>query len=375
MFYLDNAATTSMSESVFSAMKPYMCFRFANPESIYSFGREAADAIQRARETVAAFVHADSPEQIIFTSGGTESNATALYQAKNYTKIFRSGAEHDSVIENSKENSLSLPLVNNRVSVDDLENYLKYHCSGRDTVFVSAMYVNNETGDVNPVGEIGDLCADYNVKFHTDCVQAAGYYDLDVRKIGCDFMSISSHKIHGPKGVGALYVRDVRDFDPMIKGGHNQEFGMRGGTANVSGIVGFAAACNDFMLYSEYIRQRVNSVYDAFKDKLIRICSDIHINAGEYKDGPCKKILNVAFDGVDSQSLLLMLESHEVFASAGSACRSHDIDPSPALIAMGYSPERAMSSVRFSFSEENELSEVTKAATIVADCVKTIRGI
>jgi len=244
-----------------------------------------------------------------------------------------------------------------------------------DTGLVSVMFVNNEIGAVNDINEIGRICRQHEVMFHTDCVQAAGQYELSVHKNDADFATVSSHKIHGPKGVGALYVRE-KDFLPLVCGGAEQEFGLRGGTENVPGIVGFGAAASiavermrvDLISVSTLKQHFYMALLDAFRHldlptDCIRVNGHPVIEPG--------KTLNLRFDSVDAQTLLLMLDANGVCVSAGSACRSHEAEPSHVLTAMGLTPNEARSSVRVSFSKYNTTDEVVCAAQSFASCVAT----
>lgn len=250
MIYLDAAATTQIDRRVLESMMPYLTTQYGNAGTLYKFGRAANEALQSARAQVSRFVGADNGS-IIFTSGGSESNNLVFHGAKEYLKrigrthVLVSAVEHDSVLraaESLTKEGFDVGYIpvqgDGSVSLTTLEGLLR-----PDTGLVSVMYVNNETGTVNPVCDIGSLCMKHGVLFHTDCVQAAGCHPINVVEIGCDFLSVSSHKIHGPKGVGALYVKDMATVAPLIHGGSEQEFGLRGGTENVAGIVGFGRAC------------------------------------------------------------------------------------------------------------------------------------
>lgn len=245
-----------------------------------------------------------------------------------------------------------------------------------NTGLVSIMYMNNETGSENPVEEIGALCRERGILFHSDCVQVAGCCRLDVEKMNCDFLSLSSHKIHGPKGVGALYVRDVSLITPMIRGGSAQEFGMRGGTENVAGIVGFGAACelmnerlheidvHNSMLKQIFYNVLVENLKAHGLQDVLHVNGDLIIKHG--------KTINIRFDDVDGETLLLMLDAKGIYVSAGSACHSHESKPSHVLLAMGIDPEDARNSIRVSFSKMNTEAEVKYAAGVIANCVATL---
>lgn len=381
MIYLDNAATTKTDPRVLDDMLPYLKDEFGNPGSLYPLGRRAKIAVEAARRNVAQFINCE-PDQVIFTSGGTESNNTVFKSTVNYLlqhkkkHIVTSKTEHDSVLRSARRVQeqygfdVAFLDVDSKgcISPEKLVEALR-----DDTGLVSIMYTNNETGAVNPVESIGEVCRERGILFHTDCVQAAGFYPLDVEKIHCDFLSLSSHKIHGAKGVGALYVRDKSVLEPLIVGGRAQEFGLRGGTENVAGSVGFGRACYYIMNYptgaGNYIK-RLSEVFVAelrsrLRDKGLE--NILHINGDEINIG---KTISMRFDNVDGETLLLMLASKEVYLSAGSACRSLESEPSHVLTAMGLTPDEARDSVRVSFSTMNGLWEMDAAAREMADCVE-----
>lgn len=394
MIYLDNAATTRIHPEVLDAMLPYLKEEYGNAGAMYGLGRRAANAVAEARQRVARLIGCE-PDQIIFTSGGSEANNLVFAGLRPYllangkTHIITSAVEHDSVLKAVK--SVCNPLCCNTENViksDFGATFLGVNPNGEvlagdlldalteQTGLVSVMYVNNETGAVNPVREIGELCRSKNILFHTDCVQAVGFQDINVKDIGCDFLSISSHKVNAPKGVGALYVRDASVLTPMIHGGAAQEFGFRGGTENVAGIVGFGKACEILAQDLKANREKANDLRITFERALKENLSSLglqhilHINSeSEYS-----KILNVRFDDVDGQTLLLMLDAHEICVSAGSACRSHEAEPSHVLLAMGLSEDEARDSIRTSFSHMQGTSEVLQAAKVIAHCVATLRG-
>lgn len=385
MIYLDNAATTKMDERVLEEMLPYLTTEYGNAGTLYEFGRSANSAVQRARNQVALFLHA-SREQVIFTSGGSEANNLVFGGLKDCLKrigkthILVSAVEHDSVLRAAEAlikdgfDVEYIPVSREcKVYPEAVESAIR-----DDTGLVSVMYVNNETGSVNPVEAIGEICARHNVLFHADCVQAAGCQPIDVTKIGCDFASISSHKIHGGKGVGALYVQDKSLLTPIIYGGSTQEFGLRAGTENVPGIVGFGRACEILMLCDkynvtddiEYISSLRRELFQLIQQGLAsRGLPDIlHIN-GDSDLSKNGKILNLRFDNIDAETLLLLLDIHGVCVSAGSACNSHEQMPSHVLLAMGISEEDARNSVRLSLSRMNTEDEIKEAAKIIVDCV------
>lgn len=384
MIYLDNASTTQIDPLVLEAMLPYLKDEYGNAGTIYALGRRAKEAIEIARTQVAEFIGA-KPEQIIFTSGGTESNNTVFLslldflKASEKTHVITASNEHDSVLKSARNLCIKhgfdityLP-VNKAgcVEVGSLRAELR-----DNTGLVSIMHMNNETGSENPIEEIGSICSEHGILFHTDCVQAAGCSRLDVDKFHCDFLSLSSHKIHGPKGVGALFVRHKGICSPLIIGGASQEYGLRGGTENVAGIVGFGAACelmnknlHDVDIHNSSLKQIFYNVLKGALD-VQGIPNVLHVNGDLIiKHG---KTLNLRFDGVDAETLLLVLDSRGVCVSAGSACRSHESEPSHVLLAMGIDAEDARNSIRFSFSKMNTENEVCEAAQIVAECVSSL---
>ena len=382
MIYLDNAATTRIAPEVLEAMMPYLTTEYGNAGTLYSFGRSAADAIQKARAQVATLFGC-TPDHVIFTSGGSEGNNTVFkglrhkFAEQGKKHLIVSAIEHDSVLraaESLTKDGFYITYIkpgsDGRISPKAVE--VAIH---EDTGLVSVMFVNNETGAVNDINEIGRICRQHEVMFHTDCVQAAGQYELSVHKNDVDFATVSSHKIHGPKGVGALYARD-KEFLPLVCGGAEQEFGLRGGTENVPGIVGFGAATNiaveemhDDLISVSMLKQRFYmALLDAFR-RLDLPTDCIHVNGHPVIEPG--KTLNLRLDGVDAQTLLLMLDANGVCVSAGSACRSHEAEPSHVLTAMGLTPNEARSSVRVSFSKYNTTDEVVCAAQSFASCVAT----
>ncbi len=382
LIYLDNASTTKIDPEVLDAMMPFLTDEYGNAGTLYELGLRANEAVENARLQVASFIRA-KPENIIFTSGGSESNSLVfasiplIFQRKVRQKLAISAVEHASVLNSAQnlaiKSGFHLSMIpvskNGDVEIETVESMFNDAGLG----FISVMGMNNETGVVNPVESIGALCKENDVAFHTDCVQAAGCVDIDVEKIGCDFLTISSHKIHGPKGVGALYVRDKTTLSPIIFGGSYQESGFRGGTENVTGIVGFGKACAIAEAKQKKSANAVAALKEMFYYNLLanlkihHLDTVFHINGlWDYKHG---KTLNLRFDNVDGETLLMMLGANGVCVSAGSACQAHESKPSHVLLAMGLSPEEAMSSIRVSFSRMNTHTEIVYAARIIAECV------
>lgn len=385
MIYLDNAATTQLDPLVFEAMTPYLQEQYGNPGSVHSLGRRAKEAVENARRKVAGFLNCD-PSQIIFTSGGSEANNLAIRGiAKALEKtcgfgVLMSDSEHDSV----RRAALTLPMrfelswLRAPKIIPTLQSEW-FTDIGLDVGLVSAMFVNNETGAVNQVHEIAAAAHEAGAVFHTDCVQAAACMPLDVKAIGCDLLSISSHKLHGPKGVGALYVKDPSMLTPLIIGGKEQEFGLRGGTENVAGIVGFGAACELYWQSTGVTMPvHVPNLSVVFWNKLEQELSKhglqdiLHLNGAPLDNG--RKIISLRFDDIDAESLVLMMDTLGVCISAGSACQSHESNPSHVLLAMGLTAKQARESVRVSFSKFNTVREAEEAGELMAKAVVLLRG-
>lgn len=384
MIYLDNAATTQIDPRVVETMMPYLTEQYGNPGSLYRLGRDAKAAVEKAREQVARFMGA-KPEQIIFTSGASEANNMVFEITRQFlervgkTHVVTSQIEHKSVLKSVQR------LVDNHNfdatfgglsrSMSNLPESISESITPK-TGLVSIMYANNEIGHAFDVRLIGKLCKKHDVLFHTDCVQAASCRPINVERIGCDFATISSHKIHGPKGVGALFVKDPDMWEPMILGGDDQEFGLRGGTENVAGIVGFGKACELVMQYHTLAEQdRLESMKTAFISNLDIRLNHYGLNNVWMVNGCSRtatKTISLRVNGVDAESLILMADNAGVCISAGSACNSRLNTPSHVLTSIGLTPAQARSSFRVSFSRMNTVEEAVKAAETIADCIATL---
>lgn len=385
MIYLDNAATTQIDPVVLDKMMPYLQENYGNAGTLYSLGRKSRDAIENARAQVAKLIDA-SPEQIVFTSGGTEGNNMIVnfawrYMKENGKKIMAvSAIEHDSVLKPVKylaqNNAVDLEILpvdsDGHVDMENVKNL-----DSQNTGFISIMRANNELGIVNNVQLAGKYARSNGALFHVDCVQALGSERLSMKEIDCDFATFSSHKIHGPKGVGAVYIRDPEQFIPMIFGGENQEYGLRGGTENVAGVVGFGEACR-FVYESDIddLQQRYNAMRLAFGDALLselkanKLGHIVHRN-GTLDNGT--KVLNIRVDGVDAETLVLAADSCGVCISAGSACNSKDMRPSHVLKAIGMTDNDARGSFRVSFSRQNTIADAETAGYIIGRCIEAVR--
>jgi len=374
--YMDNASTTALSQKALDAYVDALSHSNGNPSAVHSRGFEAFTALENSRSEIARLFNCSS-EQIVFTSGGSESNSLALLSAANIGKrsgkrhIVTTAIEHHSVLEvlNNLEGfdiTYVKPQSNGIVSAEDVISAVR-----TDTVLVSVMLANNEVGTLQPVGDIASFCRERGVIFHTDAVQAAGHVMIDVDGLGCDMLSLSAHKFHGPKGVGALYVRDKKLITPIIRGGM-QESGLRAGTENVPGIVAMAAALRE----SLDDRVKKNGAILALRERLIEGILNIE---GATLNGDRKNRLdgnaNFSFDGVGGEQLVLLLDSYGIAASSGSACAARSPDPSHVLLAMGLKRSAAASSLRLSLDEYNTDREIDEVVRTVTKAVNNIRNI
>lgn len=385
MIYLDNAATTRIDPKVFASMLPWLTEEYGNPGALYPFASFAKAALDSARCKLGWFFHCE-PEHVIFTSGGSEGNNLVIkglvphLKECGKTKILYSAVEHDSLVHAVEDvcrqhgfTAEQIPVTaEGRLDMDAFSNMLT-----DEVGLVSVMCVNNEIGiKVWPDG-FAKLCRERGILTHSDCVQAAYDYELNTEgKNAPDFITISSHKIHGPKGVGAVYAFEPSLLSPVISGGHEQEFGLRGGTENVAGIVGFSKACD--LIYCEESGRTSELVFDpaelcgAFVEELN---SSLGEDEFHYNGAPdTRKTISVTIPGVDAQTLVIMAGANGLCISAGSACRSLESEPSRTLKAIGLSDEDARSTIRVSFSRMNNVFEAREAARIIAACVKKLKG-
>ncbi len=372
IIYLDNAATTKPSQAAAEAMIKASEF-FGNPSSLHGLGLRAEKLVRDARRTVADMLGVNE-KTILFTSGGTEANNTAIFgaayaQKKLGTKLITTKIEHPSVLqafkklENDGFTVKYLDVMSDgRISLDALRE-----AADKETTLVSIMHVNNETGVIQPVNEIKEIlkAQSPNALFHSDCVQSFGKTDVKPQKMGADMVTVSSHKIHGFKGTGALYVKDMRKVRPLIYGGEQQSE-MRPGTENVGGILAFGAAVRECGLNNRNLLNLRNKM----KEMLLQI-PDVRINGSdEYNSG---SILNVSFLGIKAEILLHAIEARGVYVSTGSACSSHKPQPSHVLTAMGLSKKEIEGAVRISFDRVTTFDEVIRAAQIIEEEVRSIR--
>ena len=375
--YADNAATTPMSRAALDAMIPCLEKLYGNPSSLYAIGQEAKEVLERAREEIAAVIGAQ-PREITFTSGGSEADnqallsAAALGQRRGKRHIISTAFEHHAVLHTLKkleQEGFEVTLLpvheNGIVDVDELAAAIR-----PDTCLVSVMYANNEIGTIQPIREIGALCRSRGVLFHTDAVQAMGHQPIDVNAEQIDMLSASAHKFHGPKGVGFLYARRGVALTNVIEGGA-QERGKRAGTENVPGIAAMAAALRE----SEANRERDAAHTAAIRDRLIAALAEIPHSA---LNGDAARRLpgnvNFCFEGIEGESLLLLLDDRGISASSGSACTSGSLDPSHVLLAIGRPHDVAHGSLRLSLGADVTEEEADYIARSVAEVVAYLRS-
>jgi cysteine desulfurase len=378
--YLDHAATSPVRPEVEEAMRPLAARRFGNPSSLHEEGRRAREVVEEARMRVARAIGARGDE-IVFTSGGTEADNLAVLGVarSSHSKgrhVVSTAIEHHAVlhaVEALADEGFETRLLpvdrEGRVSVEALEAALR-----PDTALVSVMWANNEAGTIQPIAEIAALCRRRGVPFHTDAVQAFGKLPIDVRSVPVDLLSISAHKIGGPKGVGALYVRRGLKLRPLLFGGPH-EFSRRAGTENVAGIVGLGVAvelaARDVAATARHLADLVSRFLEALRAAI----PGVRIHSPLPGEGGLPGIVNVAFEGAEGESLVLHLDRLGVAASPGSACTAEDPSPSHVLRAMGLRPEEARGSVRFSFGRENIPADVAAAVAAVRTAVDRLRSI
>jgi cysteine desulfurase len=370
--YLDNNATTPVLPDVMEAMRPYFGEHFGNASSIHHHGQETRAAVERARESVAALLGCRASE-IVFTSGGTESDNLAIFGlAQSGGHVITSTIEHHAVLNACKHLAAKgcevtyIP-VDGRgfVETEDVKRAIR-----SNTKLISIMLANNETGGVQPVAEIGRIAAEADIYFHTDAVQAAGKVAIDVNKIECDLLTISGHKIHGPQGVGALYVRKGTQLEPMLYGGRHER-SRRAGTENVPGIVGFGKAAELGIAGFERGDDRKMA---AARDRLERELLEIEATGLNGEGAPrVPNTTNIYFDGIDGEALVIALDLKGLAVSTGAACSSGAIEPSHVLTAMGLRPERARASIRFSLGKQNTAEDVDFALSLVPETVSRLR--
>ena len=374
--YADNAATTQMSRAAIDAMLPYMETVYGNPSSLHSVGQQAAEALQNARERIAACLNA-LPREIYFTSGGSEADNQAILSAarlgarKGKKHIISTAFEHHAVLHTLKKlekEGFEIELLPvgaiGTITAQQVKSALR-----ADTCLVTVMYANNEIGSILPIAEIGEVCREAGVLFHTDAVQAAGHVPIDVQAQHIDMLSLSAHKFHGPKGIGVLYARQGVPLTSLIEGGA-QERGKRAGTENLPAIMGMAAALEDACAHIDENARKVS----ALRDRLIAGLSKIPHSA--LNGDPVNRLpgnVSFCFEGIEGESLLLLLDAKGICASSGSACTSGSLDPSHVLLAIGRPHEVAHGSLRLSLCEWNTDEDVDRILAAVPEVVAYLR--
>lgn len=374
--YLDHAATSPMRPEVVDVMMPYFREHFGNPSSIHQFGRKTRGVMDTARETIAASIHA-SPNEIVFTSGGTEADnmaiiGTAMANQDRGRHIITTSVEHHAVLATCRfleNNGFEVTYVpvdrSGKIAVDAVSEAIR-----PDTILATVMAGNNEVGTVQPIAKIAEILHEENILFHTDAVQAFSMIDLDVSDLGVDLMSVSAHKINGPKGVGALYVKESTSLMPLQYGGE-QERKRRAGTENVAAIAGFAEAVRQFI---DGIEDR-RATYESFRERMFQVFEreDVAYKVNGSSKDYLPHILNVYFPGMNVEALLVNLDLEGVAVSSGSACTAGSFEPSHVLSAMYGDDDHGRSSIRFSFGYGNTMEDIEKAAVKTANIVKRLR--
>jgi cysteine desulfurase len=376
MIYFDNNATTQLDPLVLKVMVPFLQDQYGNPSSVYSFGKAAARAVAIAREQVAALLRCD-PSEIIFTSCGTESDNSAIQSAllidPDRKHLVTSKVEHSAIIKQAEalaRRGYEVTWLDvdqgGMIDLNDLEKAIR-----KDTAIVSLMWANNETGVLFPIEEAAEICRSKGTLFHTDAVQAVGKIDIDLGRVPINFLSLSGHKLHAPKGVAALYVNRRTRFSPYLIGG-GQENKKRGGTENTASIVALGRAVELALAALAEENVRVKALRDRFEQGLLETVSSVEVNGDRTRRLP--NTSSLAIEGVDSEGMLMLLDQRGICCSAGSACTAGSLEPSHVLRAMGFSNERARGSLRFSFSRFNSEVEVEEALRTIPNSVEKLRS-
>ena len=376
MIYLDNAASTRIHDDVLNSMLPYLKEQYGNPSSIHRQGRLTRKAVNKARKQIASIINAD-PAEILITSGGTESNNTALYGITSQfpsSHIITTSIEHDAVLEpckklNSKGFKVDYLPVDKfgMINTSDLQNIIS-----DKTSLVSVMFGNNEVGTIQPIQKIAKICHKNKIIFHTDAVQAIGKIPVDVKELDVDLLSISSHKLHGPKGIGALYIKNGINIDPMILGG-GEEFRLRSGTENVANIAGFGQACeiaqNNLDENISWIKKLQSQLVKKVLDEIPQVTFNGHIDSRLYNNA------HFTFLGVNGEDLIIKLDEYGIAASTGSACSVNTQKASHVLKSMGFSLEQITGSLRLTVGIFNTENEINETVEILKKVIEELRAV
>ena len=376
IIYMDHCSSTPTDSRVIEAMNPYFDKLYGNPSSAYSFAQDSAKAIKEARERVANILNA-KPTEIIFTSGGTEANNLAIKgiafaNRERGNHIITSKIEHHAVLNTCKwleKQGFSVSYIEvdkyGIVNLDELKRKIT-----DKTILISVMYANNEVGTIEPVSEIAEIKNDKEIYIHTDAVQAVGKIKVDVNKLGVDLLSLSAHKFYGPKGVGALFVRNGTKIDPLLHGGHHEK-NKRAGTENVAGIVGLGRACEIALEKMGEEDKRLKKLRDKLEKGITEKITDVVVNG--HPEMRLSGVLNICVKYVEGESILLHLDKEGIAASSGSACTSDSLEPSHVLTSMGISPDVAHGSLRFSLGHSNNEQDIDKVLEVLPPIVKKLR--
>ncbi|UTB32690.1 MAG: cysteine desulfurase NifS [Methanobacterium sp. ERen5] len=376
MIYMDHSATSPVDPEVFEAMKPYFVDSFGNASTLYSLGREGKQAMEAARIEVASLINAE-PKEIIFTSGGTESDNLAIkgtaYKLKNKgNHIITTNIEHPAVDETCKyleKNGFKVTYLpvgeDGIIKVDDLKAAIT-----DETILITVMHANNEIGTIQPIEEIGKIASEKKIYFHTDAVQTVGKIPVDVKKMNVDMLSLSSHKLYGPKGIGALYIKKGVRIEPLLHGG-GHERGLRPGTENVAGIVGLGKACSIAKISQETDAQKLTNLRNKLVDGILNSIEDSYLNGDRTKRLPNNA--NFRFTGIEGESLILHLDTKGIAASTGSACSSTKLEASHVLTAIGLKEVEAHGSLRISLGHENTEEDIEYAIKAINEVVEKLR--
>ena len=375
--YIDHAATTPCDKRVVEAMLPYFTSEFGNADSQHFFGRDTANAVAFARDTVAELIGCKSNE-LYFTGSGTEADNWALKGAALHNKakgnhVIISAIEHHAILnaadwlENNGFKVTRLPVdKTGLVSPADLEKAID-----SNTTIVSVMYVNNEVGTIQPIKELAQIAHRHGALFHSDCVQAMPYIKIDVKDLGVDLLSMSGHKFYGPKGVGALYIRNGVKLDKLICGG-GQERSQRGGTTNTPAVIGMAKALQFAVAEMDENNAKIAKLRDHFVDRVLAEIPYVRFNGNREHRVP--SVANFSFEFVEGEGILMLMDRHGVAVSSGSACSSGSLDPSHVLLAMGVPIEVSHGSIRFSFGKDNTMDEVDYTVDALKDTITKLRA-